>query len=429
MASESIKKAAVNEASKGNLPQKFQYKKKSVVIAECNEYTREALINALKTIINLLDIKKYFQDKEILLKPNYLAPSDYAYTEPTVIMAIQEILKKKGATRVMVGDSTMTKGLTSLTLKRTCISEKCAEEQIELKNFFESNRKKVTLKNPQPGVEKDIFLPEEAVDADLVINLPKLKTHNGYVYTGAIKNLFGLLGNKMKMHMKYKNKQNFQKLLGDIYFALEESHDNARPKVLTIMDAVIAMEGKGPRAGDPRKVGVLIAGFNPAAVDMVGFSLMNGDPRELTAIKSVAQRTELPVSVNDLDIKGVSNYESLVISDFEKPRLQVLKEKQVSGLFSKIADKMTSISIKIDRGSCTLCGQCVAHCPAEAMVKRKNKIVIDQDSCVECFCCGESCPNDAISAKFYLFRIMPYFILLVAGLGIAIGFGIWFLLS
>jgi ferredoxin len=107
----------------------------------------------------------------------------------------------------------------------------------------------------------------------------------------------------------------------------------------------------------------------------------------------------------------------------------VLQERQVSGLFSKIADKMTSISIKINKSNCTLCQQCVNHCPAEAMVRKNNEIIIDQEKCVECFCCGESCPNDAISAKFYLFRVLPYLIIGLVGFGIGIGFGIWYLVS
>lgn len=424
---EKTKEFSVSERNELDLPQKFQYKKNQVVIVECRNYNSQTIRTALKKIIKLLDMDSYFQRKKILLKPNYLAPSEYAYTEPKIVITLSEILKELGADQILVGDSTMTKGLTSITLKRTCIKEECEENDLELINFFESDRKKIVLENPSSAAEPQIFLPKQAADADIVINMPKLKTHNGYVYTGAIKNLFGLLSNKMKMHMKYKNKTLFQKLLADIYFAVEQTGNEDHPKMLTIMDGVIAMEGNGPRAGEPRSTNVLIAGFNPAAVDSVGFSLMNGNPNQLTAIKSVANRTNLDINMENLEILGVSDHKKYVIRDFKKPSLKVLQERQVSGLFSKIADKMTSISIKINKSNCTLCQQCVNHCPAEAMVRKNNRIVIDQEKCVECFCCGESCPNDAISAKFYLFRVLPYLILALVGFGIGIGFGIWYL--
>ena len=419
----------VSEINNEEIPHKFNYMKNKVAVVRLDDYQPHNVQNALIEVFNLLNLKPYFNNKSILLKPNALAPSKNAYTPPEMINELIKILKNEAnPNEITLGDSTMTKKLTSITFNRTKINHICQQNETRVINFFESERVKVKLKNPNYDIEENIYLPKEISDSDIIINLPKLKTHNGYIYTGAIKNLFGLLGNKMKMHMVHKNKIEFQQMLADIYFAVEETNNTEFPKVLTIMDAVWAMEGKGPRAGKPRKVGLLIAGFNPAAVDIVGYTLMNGNPNDLDAITSVAKRTELPIDISQLEILGEKDVQKFIIHDFKKPRVSLLKEDRIqdSGLFSKISERMTKISIKVNRNKCILCEECVKHCPAEAMSRKNDKIYVDHDLCIECYCCGESCPNGAISTKFYLFRVLPLLLLLM---GIGAFLIIWLLLS
>ena len=408
------------------LPQKFNYKKNRVAIVKLDDYNPKNIKNALIKVIELLGIADYFNNKSILLKPNFLAPTKNAFTPIELIGELIQILKNKtDAEKISVGDSTFTKKFTSITFKNSKIRETCEAEGVNLINFFESERMKIKLHNPTYEIEENIYLPKEIIDKDLILNLPKLKTHSGYVYTGAIKNFFGLLGNKMHMHMTHKNKTDFQKMLADIYFAVEETNTTDFPKVLTIMDGVIAMEGKGPRAGKPIKIGVLIAGFNSAAVDIVGYTLMNGNPTDLDAITSLADRTELPVDISKLEIVGETDFKRYIVKNFKKPKVASLLKTlgPEKGLYSKIRGKAMSISIKIKRKRCLLCEECVGHCPAEALIRKNDKILVDGDKCIECFCCGESCPNDAISAKFYLFKILPVLLLVIALGAFAI---IWF---
>ena len=411
------------------LPQKFNYKKKRVAIVKLDDYNPENIRIALIKVIELLGIADYFNNKSILLKPNFLAPTKNAFTPIELIRELIQILKNKtDAEKISVGDSTFTKKFTSMTFKRSKIRETCEAEGVNLINFFESEKVKVKLHNPTYEIEESIYLPKEIIDSNLIINLPKLKTHSGYVYTGAIKNLFGLLGNKMKMHRTHKNKIDFQKMLADIYFAVEETNKTDLPKTMTLMDGIFAMEGKGPRAGTPRKIGLMIAGFNPAAVDIVGYTLMNGNPIDLDAITSLAKRTELPVDITQLDIIGVDNINDFIVKDFKKPKVTLLKKDRIreGSLFSTISEKLMKISIKINRKRCLLCEECVRHCPAEALVNKNDRILVDHDICIECFCCGESCPNNAISAKFYIFRVLPLLILLLSLGAIII---VWLLIS
>ncbi len=403
-----------------NIPEKFEYLKNRVVIVKVDDYNAENIRQALEKIIILLDLYTIFKNKSIFLKPNALAPTKNAFTPPEILVELIKLIKQD-TKKILIGDSTMTKTLTDITMKRAKYIEKCEAVGGKVVNFFESKREKITLKNPEYEAEENIYLPKEICDSDIVINIPKLKTHNGFVYTGAIKNLFGLLGNKMLMHMTHDKKREFQKMLADIYFAVEETNKSVFPKVLTIMDAVIAMEGKGPRSGNPRKVGLIIAGFNSAAVDIVGYTLMNGNPNHLEAIKSIARRTNLSMDIAKLEILGESNYSKFIIKDFKKPKTlktileeekQPRKPNKKPGLYSKIRKKAMSISIRINRKACLLCEQCVQHCPAEAMIRRKERIEINYNKCIECFCCGESCPNDAISTKWWIFR-KKYTILLI----------------
>jgi len=412
-----------------NLPQKFNYMKNAVAIVKLDDYNPENIRLALIKIIELLELENYFNNKSILLKPNFLAPTKNAFTPIELIRELIQILKNKtDAEKISVGDSTLTKRFTSMTFKSSKIRETCEAEGVNLINFFESERVKVKLHNPTYEIEENIYLPKEIIDSNLIINLPKLKTHSGYVYTGAIKNLFGLLGNKMNMHRTHKNKIDFQKMLADIYFAVEETNKTDLPKTMTLIDGVIAMEGKGPRAGKPRKVGLLIAGFNPAAVDMVGYTLMNGNPNDLEAITSVAKRTELPVDISQLEILGEKDVHKFIVADFKKPNVSFLKQDRIqdSVFLSKISEQMMKISIKVNRNKCILCEECVKHCPAEAMSRKNDKIYVDHDLCIECYCCGESCPNGAISTKFYLFRVLPLLLILM---GIGAFLIIWLVIS
>ena len=210
-ASSKIENNNVPEIKEKQMPQKFNYMKNKVVVLTLDEYIPEKIRKTIRSIIELLGIKEYFFNKSILLKPNLLAPSKNAFTPPEIALELIKILKTDMlAKEVLVGDSTMTKKLTSITFKRSKFNEICEAEKVNTINFFESERVKVKLNNPAYDIEESIYLPREIKDVDIIINLPKLKTHNGYIYTGAIKNLFGLLGNKMNMHMTHKNKSNFQ---------------------------------------------------------------------------------------------------------------------------------------------------------------------------------------------------------------------------
>ena len=116
------------------------------------------------------------------------------------------------------------------------------------------------LKKLKNNLVPEALLAAEVFEADVVINLPKLKTHTLTLLTGAIKNLYGVVSgfNKSKYHLVAFHPKEFAELLVSIYEVIRPS--------LTIMDAVVGMEGEGPYKGEPRFIGAILASPDGVAV-------------------------------------------------------------------------------------------------------------------------------------------------------------------
>jgi len=296
---------------------------------------------------------------------------------------------------VLLGDSNFNKVLTAVTLKSmgfAAVAERLGHPVV---NFFEHGWRPVShasfLANPITSI------PEPVVTADIVINLPRMKTHAGLVFTGAIKNFFGLNANKNRMHLLHKNKVDFQHLLGDIHHAVLVSAPGSGIKpVLHVMDGIVGMDGKGPAGGKERAFKVLIGSFSPVAVDTVAFTLMGGNPGDLEAIQSLGKRNGWPAAVDQLRIVG-DDWKPLVQKS-SLPPLSVLRSgAQGEANASSFMMWATQVVIRVNQRKCKKCLTCVRHCPVQALSKQGDKIVLDEAKCISCFCCGECCPNDALA--------------------------------
>ncbi|NIQ10345.1 MAG: DUF362 domain-containing protein, partial [Gammaproteobacteria bacterium] len=116
----------------------------------------------------------------------------------------------------------------------------------------------------EAGTFHHLEIAREALEADVIINLPKLKTHQMMGYTGAVKNMFGLVVGmrKVRLHLQAGTDKAFFALM------LLELAERFIP-ALSIMDAVVGMEGNGPGNGDPVQLGALLASASPLALDTV----------------------------------------------------------------------------------------------------------------------------------------------------------------
>ena len=227
---------------------------------------------------------------------------------------------------------------------------------------------------------KSFYVSKTLKNIDLIINIPKLKTHQLTKFTGAVKNLYGCIpgGMKQKLHSKAQSEKKFSELLVDIY-------QNIKPEV-NIMDGVVGMEGVGPTSGKPKKAGYILASKNSVSLDATSSKLIGYKAKNILMLKEAAKRK---LGSSKFSLVGLKKLPKL---DFKKP--------VVTGKLSKKVKEFLKIKhpIVVDKKKCVKCGLCARKCPAKAIVLNPYP-EIDPKKCIRCFCCIEICPQDALSLK------------------------------
>jgi uncharacterized protein (DUF362 family) len=171
----------------------------------------------------------------------------------------------------------------------------CAELGVPLVNLRESGFVQVSLRGERL---KSVYLARPVLEADLVLNLPKLKTHSFTIFTGAVKNMYGVIpyGLRLEGHRRFLGRDSFSRMLVDIFSAV--------PRQLTLMDAVVGMEGEGPSAGYPKNVGLIISGADGVAVDAVASRLTGHDPLLVPTTANAQARGLGAGDLGSIDVVG-----------------------------------------------------------------------------------------------------------------------------
>ncbi|MGE5329651.1 MAG: DUF362 domain-containing protein [Deltaproteobacteria bacterium] len=364
-----------------------------VILIKCDSYDQDEVSEAMdKVFEHLGGIDKYIKkDNNVFIKSNLLMkkkPADAVTTHPVIIEEIAKRAAAAGAD-VVIGDSPG--GFYNEDVLKGVYSS-CGYNGIKkadnIRLNYNTSSKEVAFENGR--VAKRLTIIEPAADADLIINVPKIKTHMMMTYTGAVKNLFGLIPGALKAeyHLRMKDTQNFAQLLVDIC-------ECSRPQ-LSIMDAVIGMEGEGPSAGKPRKVGLIIASTNPYALDVAASHIIGIKPNEIPTVKAAKERG-LPANIKEIEIVG-EDITNFIIKDFKLPDslrdIRFSKNKVFGFLTEYLKPKLI-----FDREKCIACKRCMNHCPAKAVVIEGKQPVVDLSKCIRCFCCHELCPQKAIEIK------------------------------
>jgi uncharacterized protein (DUF362 family)/ferredoxin len=325
--------------------------------------------------------------ERILLKPNMLSvksPEQAVTTHPSVVRAVAELVRDAGGI-AMIGDSP---GIGSFqrVAEKSGIARAAADSGAELIEFND------TVDLPGSGTFRRFTLSRAYWEADKIINLPKLKTHEMMTMTCAVKNLFGAVvgAEKAGWHLKAgASREQFARLLLEIY--------QLKKPVLNIVDAVVAMEGNGPGSGDPLQVGALIAGVNPVAVDMVAGHLA-GIPGELLHVEQEARRMGLAGSMwGEIEVGGAP-LDSFPPKPFRLPGGMDVQFGLPKFLSTALKRQLTSFPVA-DRRRCVLCGICRDACPPEAIEIKNSALTVDQGRCIRCWCCRELCPHDAMLVR------------------------------
>lgn len=372
----------------------------SVSITRCASYETQEAYRAVRESIDLLGGMETFvsRGERILLKPNLLAgkpPETAVTTHPEVVRAVIRLVKEAGGVPV-VGDSP---GLgTALKVADKCgVASVCREEGVELIDL----KTLVVAENPDGLTFKRLEVAKEALDCDGIINIPKLKTHAQMFLTLGVKNLFGCVPGKLKPQWHLSagvESSHFAAMLLDLYSFL-------RPR-LTVMDGIVGMEGNGPGAGDPRKIGLVFAGADAVALDTVVTAVLGAEPHDLPLLKAASIRG-LNTDIDGIEVLG-EGISSVAVDGFKFPPLVSLNfaDRLPYFLDRRLRRALTSRP-SVERLKCTLCNICVQVCPAEVMAKT-DRISIDYDRCIRCYCCQEMCPEGAISpVDGWLKRMIP----------------------
>ncbi|MFC1798897.1 DUF362 domain-containing protein [Thermodesulfobacteriota bacterium] len=317
----------------------------------------------------------------VLIKPNLLSPAKperAIVTHPLVVRIVAEYVIAKGGQPVVSDSPPM--GSFSKTLNVGEYDKAFRGLDVPFKPFETSVP--VNIGEPFGHIE----LAEDALEADLVINLAKLKTHSQMLLTLGVKNLFGCIVGykKPEWHLRAGIDRNFfAKLLVQIYRAISPA--------ITIVDGILALEGQGPgRSGTPRPMGVLIGSCNAVEVDRAICHMIDLDP-ELLPTNRAAR--ELGLLKETSLIQGDFN----IVNDFAFP-------DQIPLTFGpkpleKIMRRHLIQRPAVEDSRCKHCEDCLKFCPAKAITTEKNRIVFDYDRCIRCYCCLEICPHGALRAR------------------------------
>jgi uncharacterized protein (DUF362 family)/Pyruvate/2-oxoacid:ferredoxin oxidoreductase delta subunit len=370
-----------------------------VSIVKCEDYknAQKAINEALDLIGGLKDLIK--PGSTVLLKPNLLSPkppSAAVTTHPSIVEGIINEVRKLDA-EIMLGDSSGGIGKTKEVLEISGVKSAAEKCGVPIKNFDETGA--YVVKIPNGRVLDRIHVAKPVKDADVLISLPKLKTHALTLYTGAIKNVYGCMpgGNKMLIHSMMKNPVQFAEALSDIYSVIKPE--------LAVMDGVIGMEGFGPAQGKVVKSRVVIASRDSVALDAVASSIMGYDPFDIPTLKFAHEDGHGIGDLDQIEVLGASIQDVKI--DFKKP---VRLYKGINWITRPLRTYFRVRFVRLPypvKGNCTQCKSCEESCPTKAIKVNKDP-KFDHDKCIMCYCCHEICPSNAIKLKKSLFSRSLY---------------------
>ncbi len=374
-----------------------------VAIVRCADYGYANVDKAIRQCLELVPPNQLLKNKKILLKPNLLSstkgPDSPINTHPAIVEALAKVLIDEYGCIVYVGDSSggMSYGQTKRSFEISGLLDVAKRIGIKLINF--ENTGVIRLSNQSNVIKKEFSVSKIVNEVDFIIDLPKLKTHSLVGFTGAMKNMMGIVpgSGKRDMHISAPRKFEMENCIVDLY-GLVKPH-------FVIMDAVISMEGDGPSAGNPRDTKFLLAGEDGVAVDVVALEIAGYQSKDMFFIKSAKERNFGTGNMDDIEIVG-EKIEDIKIKDFKKPVGKVtdyILNFIPSGLMRKMFEGMTSGMPFIIQGLCRRCNVCYDNCPVKTIVQLPDgRLEIDRKHCIECYCCHEFCPHNAIKIKIPL---------------------------
>lgn len=324
--------------------------------------------------------------KKVLIKPNVLRASEAKegiVTHPAVLRAVVEKVETMGPAAIVVGDNPgrFNYGANEECFKKTGLMEAAGGYYRNIGN----DSLKIAFND---DFMSTVVISRAVLDADIIISLPKFKTHGLTVMTGAIKNSYGFLAGAQKamLHKAAGSPSRFDEAVVDVF--------RLRVPDLFIVDAVVGMEGNGPASPDLRNIGLILASDNAVALDAVIATMMGCEPGRLRFLQKAKE-----AGLGDYDLSTIEVIGELKqLPDFKLPPLGGAVTVQ-NGTLQEMINARTLLRPQADPVLCTNCVSCVEHCPVSALSIQDDLPRVDTDKCIACFCCQEICPQQAITLR------------------------------
>ena len=346
--------------------------------------TYESVRPAVDRVFEIFPME--LRGKKILIKPNLLRASEAKegiVTHPAVLRAVVEKVETMDPASIVVGDNPglFGYGENEESFKITGLMEAA-------KGYYQN------IGNDSQKVDFNAeFMPTASLskivlDADIIISLPKFKTHGLTVITGAIKNSYGFLpgAQKAKLHKAAGSPERFHEVIVNVF--------RLRVPDLFIVDAVVGMEGNGPASPDLRSIGLILASSNAVALDSVMAMMMGCDPGRLHFLRKAKE-----AGLGDYDLSAIEVIGELKrLPDFKLPPLggqAIFRNETMQAMIHN----RTLLRPQADPELCTGCGICVEQCPVSALTMNDDLPQVDADTCITCFCCQEICPEKAMTLR------------------------------
>ena len=334
-------------------------------------------ISKPKSLAREVDIALSFLDLDpfssILVKPNFFNSSPSSSGTTTDLSLVREIVRSlsDSGKKVMIGESSGGER-TEDVFRKLGLSSFDAE----LINFDTCERVDVT--SPTGYILKSLSIPKPALDCDLILSVPKIKTHASTLVSLGVKNSFALI----PFHQRQiAHLEGLDKAIVDVFSFFAD-------KYRVLVDALVGLEGPlGPTSGAPVPLGLLISGKNAVRADAACCRVMGVSPEQVPHL-AIAKNAHL----GDFDFQVVGSQIETVRRPFRMPPFFMPSFFSIAGRFFR---RLPYLS---DPGKCSSCERCAKACPKKAISMAPGP-KFDYSKCASCLLCVEMCRNGALSYK------------------------------
>jgi uncharacterized protein (DUF362 family) len=233
----------------------------------------------------LIEHKPGITGKRVVLKPNLVefSPDTPINTNPQFVAAAYRAFQALGAASVHIAEGPGHRRMTLDMAEAAGYFESIPKFENRFTDLNLDEVTKVRLRNPFSSL-KELYLPNTILGCDLLVSLPKMKTHHWTGATLAMKNLFGVVpGGVYGWPKNTLHWAGINECIADLH--------NLFPRQFCLVDGIEAMEGNGPILGTAKQSGVIVAGAHPPSVDATCCRIMGIDPEKVGYLKLVGQPT------------------------------------------------------------------------------------------------------------------------------------------